>query len=1096
MMKKYFLNSYLLIVFVLTAVGLGQAQNARQVQEMTRTYDKNKLGELEQTFQDKFLREQAEAFQLARQNGWPISFTDENGSYHKLRKVINGTPIYFQTENVNAAISTRADYLHNGGGLGLDLEGQGMTAHVWDGGVANVNHSEYDGPGGTDRFSIGDGSGEINFHAAHVTGTVIAYGASPAAKGMAPQANAVGYDWDFDLAEATAAASSGMLLSNHSYGIGYDGLADDNSWIIGAYIQESKDWDDLMYNAPYYLMVTSAGNDGNDDSTNSDPLGGNAAYDKLSLLSTAKNGLSVGSGSDAVINGDGSLGSTTRTSFSSEGPTDDFRIKPDIMGNGESLLSTNTGAIPAQQYQTLSGTSMSSPNVCGSLLLLQQHYNNINGSFMKAATLKGLALHTADDIEATGPDAHSGWGLLNTKAAAETITNNGLQSWVSEETLTNGGSFVMDVVSDGTSPLMASISWTDQGGTANNTGIFNDPTPVLVNDLDIRVTQLENTFMPWKLTAVDTNTQGDNLVDPYERVDILGASGTYRITVTHKKSLVGGSQNFSLVVTGITSDFTLNSQALEQVVCSDSDATYNFNYQQIGGGTTNFSTGGTPVGMTTSISPTSLSADGTFNVTFGNLINVPANTYTISVTGDNGDETETRSVNLRVLHSDFDPYPQNLSSPANGANEMLSSLSLEWSENLNAESYYVEVATNPSFSSVAYSGTVTDLKFDLYNLTETTVYYWRVRPDNKCNNGNFSDTFSFQTRNLTCASVSQVTPTTIEDLSVVTSTVDYLDSFAIGDVNVTVDYDHTWIGDVSLTLISPLGTRVTLIDVLTCTTETNFNFKFDDEASSDIDCTTGNGNYPTLNTYRPVSPLLDFNGEPSNGTWTLEISDEGPNDVGTVNSWTLELCDIVSANPPNFVSNPFSVPLNSTYVFDSVDFEATSDSETAAQQVYTLIEVPSLGALEKSSSALGVGDTFTQDDVNTGKMSFTNSETSAINDQFKVDITNAANGWLANQIITLSSTLGVNDFEFTDLKVWPNPTRGLVHIQFDNSRQSSNVDIELYDLQGRLIREVSYKASGGVFRNTLDLNNVASGNYLLKIAQDSRQVVRKVLISP
>ena len=54
---------------------------------------------------------------------------------------------------------------------------------------------------------------------------------------------------------------------------------------------------------------------------------------------------------------------------------------------------------------------------------------------MRAATLKGLALHTADDTESVGPDANTGWGLMNTKVAAETISNNGLQSWVSEEVL-------------------------------------------------------------------------------------------------------------------------------------------------------------------------------------------------------------------------------------------------------------------------------------------------------------------------------------------------------------------------------------------------------------------------------------------------------------------------------------------------------------------------------------------------------------------------------------------------------------------------------------------------------------------------------------
>ena len=98
---------------------------------------------------------------------------------------------------------------------------------------------------------------------------------------------------------------------------------------------------------------------------------------------------------------------------------------------GTALYSTYDSADNA--YNSISGTSMASPNVAGSLLLLQQYYKETYGSFMKAATLKGLALHTADDTDIAGPDAKTGWGLLNTKVAAETITKKGFESWISEE---------------------------------------------------------------------------------------------------------------------------------------------------------------------------------------------------------------------------------------------------------------------------------------------------------------------------------------------------------------------------------------------------------------------------------------------------------------------------------------------------------------------------------------------------------------------------------------------------------------------------------------------------------------------------------------
>src|SRR5690606_26451305 len=152
--------------------------------------------------------------------------------------------------------------------------------------------------------------------------------------------------------------------------------------------------------------------------------------------------------------------------------------KPDITGNGTGLYSSTS--ISNTAYDTYTGTSMSSPNVTGTLLLLQQHYNNVNSNFMKAATLKGLVLHTADDAGPVGPDVVWGWGLLNAKRAAQVISNNGNGSLIQELTLSNGQTYEFDVYSDEINDLMVSISWTDRPGPAR-TGELNNTTPVLVN---------------------------------------------------------------------------------------------------------------------------------------------------------------------------------------------------------------------------------------------------------------------------------------------------------------------------------------------------------------------------------------------------------------------------------------------------------------------------------------------------------------------------------------------------------------------------------------------------------------------------------------
>ncbi|MEQ9405112.1 MAG: S8 family serine peptidase [Cyclobacteriaceae bacterium] len=532
------------------------AQTSEERQKISNTYDLPKLEQLKQEFRQKSEAQKQQALTMAAQNGWDTFIRNEDGSFDELISVSpDGRPVYYTIFNVDAARSTRADHLNIGGSLGLNLDGQNMTAHVWDGGPTRTTHQEFDGAGGNNRVTINDGVTSLNgnsFHAQHVTGTIVASGFQAAAKGMAPQASALTHDWTNDLAEATTEAAAGMLISNHSYGFAWRnqfGQVQLPAWYGGAYIDDSRDWDNLQYNSPYYLMVVAAGNDGNDNSANSSPLDGNSSFDKLTGHSTSKNTMVVANAQDANVAADGSLISVSINSGSSEGPTDDYRIKPDIAGNGTGLYSTYDNSDAA--YNSISGTSMASPNVTGTLLLLQQHYNNVNGNFMRAATLKGVALHTADDAGISGPDAIFGWGLLNGKAAAEAISDNGNGSVVDELSLSNGASYTVNVDADGSTPLMASISWTDPAGTAN-TGTANLTTPVLVNDLDIRVTQGGTTYNPYRLTGVNSNGTGDNNVDNYERVDVFGASGSYTITVTHKGSLSSGSQNFSLVVTGVT----------------------------------------------------------------------------------------------------------------------------------------------------------------------------------------------------------------------------------------------------------------------------------------------------------------------------------------------------------------------------------------------------------------------------------------------------------------------------------------------------------------------------------------------------------------
>ncbi len=426
---------------------------------------------------------------LRKQKGWEIKKKMPNGNIAELQKVSNdGTPIYYTTYNVGAGITTRANTLNSGGSLGLSVNGQGMTVGIWDGGALRLTHQAFQGRATQgDNVSFSSCNGNTG-HATHVAGTMVAgsgFGASGNAQGMAYQADIVGHDWNNDLAEATSQANGGLLLSNHSYGyaaFNQQGQLQLPVHWFGKYLDDARDWDQIMFNAPYYQMVNAAGNDRQSQAQ----INNKSGYDILTGHSVSKNAIVVAAVNE-VSNYTGAS-SVTMSSFSNWGPTDDGRIKPDISAKGVNVYSTYCSS--NSSYQSLSGTSMASPNATGTMLLVQQHYKDLNGGFMYASMLRGLMLHTADEAgSAAGPDYRFGFGLMNAKKAAEIVTENGGASRLESHVLNNGASYSTTFTTDGSAPLVVTIAWTDPAGNIVTSETVDLNVKSLVNDLDLRVSK-------------------------------------------------------------------------------------------------------------------------------------------------------------------------------------------------------------------------------------------------------------------------------------------------------------------------------------------------------------------------------------------------------------------------------------------------------------------------------------------------------------------------------------------------------------------------------------------------------------------------------
>lgn len=512
-----------------------------------------------------------------------VDYTEANG------------PLYRTTFNANAAISTAADVLRS---APYTLSGAGITAGLWDGGNVRATHQEFALGRVTNREAVA-----LHDHSTHVAGTMIALGINAAAKGMASNAVLHAYEFNNDQAEMTSRAmatpgeSGTFQISNHSYGYvaGWSYQFNPVRWYgtwgggvresdsFGAYSTDDRSLDTLLYDAPYYLPFKAAGNDRTDSAPGSgatfayysppngwvtktynpasDPLadqGKQGGYDTIPLGGTAKNIVLVGAVNDAVLAGSRYPANGTMASFSSWGPTDDGRIKPDLVANGVGLYSSSSAGNTS--YVSKQGTSMATPNASGSALLLLEHYGRLfPGQYMRAATIKALLIHTADDLYTAGPDFRNGWGLMNTKAAADHLTAHRdfpTAHHVTEAMLATTNPVMEYAVAwDNSRPLKATLVWTDPAGVARDG--LNNTNLSLVNDLDLRIIDPSGTTnFPWTFITPTNYTAsavtGDNFRDNVEQVLIATppTAGVYVVRVTYKGPLENNFQHYSLMISG------------------------------------------------------------------------------------------------------------------------------------------------------------------------------------------------------------------------------------------------------------------------------------------------------------------------------------------------------------------------------------------------------------------------------------------------------------------------------------------------------------------------------------------------------------------
>lgn len=421
------------------------------------------------------------------------------------------------------------------------LDGTGVNVLVYDGAAAAEDHPDFDG-----RLTVRDTSYEDN-HPTHVAGTIGGSGAVSGGtyRGMAPGVVIQSYGFEYD--------GTGVLLYTNPGDMEAD--YDEAINVYGAMIANNSIGSNIAYNGfpcefegDYgvvsmlidAMVIGSLGSparlvfaNGNERSYGVCGTG----YRTTAPPATAKNAICVG----AVNSNDDSM-----TGFSSWGPTDDGRLKPDICGpgcQGDGDFGV-TSCTASGGYESYCGTSMASPTVCGiGALLLQDHMLRYPGVALPLnSTLKAVLAHTAVDIGLPGPDYQSGYGSVRAADAIDFMRRESLL----EQLVGHGETKRFYVqVAPGAVELKATLVWDDPPGAPNTI-------PELVNDLDLQAVAPDGATMhlPWTLDpnapdAPATRDRPDRLNNIEQVLVSAPPPGLWQLVV-RGYAVPEGPQTFSL----------------------------------------------------------------------------------------------------------------------------------------------------------------------------------------------------------------------------------------------------------------------------------------------------------------------------------------------------------------------------------------------------------------------------------------------------------------------------------------------------------------------------------------------------------------------
>ena len=474
---------------------------------------------------------------------------------------------------------------------------------------------------------------------------------------------------------------------------------------------------------------------------------------------------------------------------------------------------------------------------------------------------------------------------------------------------------------------------------------------------------------------------------------------------------------------------------------------------------------------------------------------------TISAEGANLPKVD-RVVQMDFVDTDFSALV--LSQPTEGETGVAEVPTFAWTNLPNADSYSIEIATSPAFGATTVE-TASGLTMNSFTpsivLEKSTIYYWRIIPANACGEGQPTAISTFQTETLACNGFESGTlnePISQQVNSMVSSKINISGGGTINDLNVSnVNISFTPVNALKIELESPGGKKAVLFDG-NCSSTSLINMGFDSDAPNPISnpilsCP------PVGGVASPIDDLSMYNGDNAQGEWTLTVTVlESGFSAGSLNEWSLEICSNSSVTGPSLITNEvLPVRTNDGQWISNLFLRVTDPNQGTKELIYTMVEVPEYGYLEKNDGTpYPVGSTFTQDDIDNKRIAYYHDGSAVSEDGFFFTVTDGEGGYIPKTKFSVNiddNNLPLSVWEPLALEwnIFPNPAKDLVTINLGEAADQ-NLTVRILDLQGRLIER--HLLQKGQTQLALRAGQWPAGMYFVEMSDGQALSTEKVLI--